>query len=315
MRITALAGGVGASKLLFGLAQAMDPASLTVIVNTGDDIVLHGLHISPDLDIVTYTLAGAVNPATGWGLEGDTFHALAEMRRYGRDAWFNLGDRDLATHIHRTALLRAGRTLTEAADSIRRGWGVASRILPMCDAPAPTMLETSEGRLHFQEYLVQRHAEPQVRQIDLAGAEKAAAPPAVLQAIREAEGIVICPSNPLISIGPILAVPGIRAALQARRDCCVAVSPIVGGKSLKGPSDKMMRELGIEVSARGVAGLYSGLAATFVMDDADQAQSPAIASLGYRVVVTRTTMSTAEDKAALARTVMSALQRKSVTAS
>jgi LPPG:FO 2-phospho-L-lactate transferase len=308
MKIVVLAGGVGASKLLYGLVRVMDASDLTIIVNTGDDIELHGLHISPDLDIVTYTLAGAVNPKTGWGLAGDAFAGLEILKRYGREDWFNLGDRDLATHIHRTAMLRAGRTLSEAADSIRRAWDVQTRILPMSDHPVPTYLDTDRGTMHFQNYLVEQRAEPVVRRIHFRGAEQAAPAPGVLAALGEADGIVICPSNPLISIGPILAVPGIREALRRHRERVIAVSPIVGGKSLKGPSDRMMREMGHEVSALGVARLYADFVGTLMIDSADKNLRAAIESLGQRVNIAQTTMRNAADKTRLARTVLSTLR-------
>src|SRR5713101_2503759 len=217
LEITALAGGVGASKLLLGLYEVMDPSLLTIIVNTGDDIVLHGLKISPDLDIVTYTLAGVVDSVKGWGFRGDTFHALKRLAGYGRGNWFNLGDRDLATHIHRTALLAEGKTLSQAADSIRTALGVKSRILPMSDDPVPTIIDSNEGTLLFQEYLVKRRAEPVVKGIRFAGVESARPAPGVLEAISEATRIIICPSNPLISIGPILAIPLVREELRARK--------------------------------------------------------------------------------------------------
>jgi LPPG:FO 2-phospho-L-lactate transferase len=303
-RVTALAGGVGASKLLLGLMGAMRPSDLTVVVNTGDDIVLHGLAISPDLDIVTYTLAGVVNPKTGWGFRRESFAALKRLGAFGRETWFNLGDRDLATHIHRTAMLKEGRTLSECADSIRRTLGVAARILPMSDQPMPTLIETDEGVLHFQRYLVQRRAKPAVRRILFSGAEKARPAAGVMEAIRKADLIVVCPSNPLISIGPILAVRGIREALRARKKDVVAVCPIVGGKSLKGPSDKMLGQLGYEVSARGVARLYADFAGTFVMDRADGGQARSIESLGMRVVIAPTVMRTRAQKARLARAVL-----------
>src|SRR5690349_7310221 len=242
--ITALGGGVGASKLLLGLYDVLGPDTLTIIVNTGDDIVLHGLKISPDLDIVTYTLAGIVDPAKGWGIRGETFHALKRLAAYGRADWFNLGDRDLATHIHRTALLEEGRTLSEAAESIRSALRVKARILPMSDDPVPTIIESNEGAMHFQKYLVKRRAEPIVEGIRFRGVEAARPAPGVLEAIREASRIIICPSNPLISIGPILAVSGVREQLRSRKQNIFAVCPIVGGKSLKGPSDKMLEQLG-----------------------------------------------------------------------
>ena len=234
LKITALAGGVGASKLLLGLYQVMDPSLLTIIVNTGDDIVLHGLKISPDLDIITYTLAGIVDTAKGWGFRGETFHALKRLARYGRPDWFNLGDRDLATHIHRTAMLAEGKTLSQAADSIRTALRVKSRILPMSDEPVPTMIDSNEGLLHFQEYLVKHRSAPVVRGIRFADVESAKPAPGVLEAIRDADRVVICPSNPLISIGPILAVSQIRDQLRAHKEKVYAVCPIVGGKSLKG---------------------------------------------------------------------------------
>jgi LPPG:FO 2-phospho-L-lactate transferase len=302
--ITALAGGVGASKLLLGLYGVMDPRDLTAIVNTGDDINLHGLKISPDLDIVTYTLAGIVDAAKGWGYRGETFHALKRLAVFGRIHWFNLGDRDLATHIHRSAMLAEGKLLSEAAEAIRLALGVKSRILPMCDQPVPTMIDTAEGELHFQEYLVKRRAEPVVRGIRFDGAGKARPAVGVLEAIRDADRILICPSNPLISIGPILAVPGVHEALRARKQSVIAVCPIVGGKSLKGPSDKMLAELGHEPSALGVAKLYADFTGTLVIDPADKTQAEAIRKLGMKVEVVPTVMKTHTQKRKLARSLL-----------
>lgn len=299
-KITALAGGVGASKLLLGLYQEMDPRDLAIIVNTGDDIVLHGLKISPDLDIVTYTLAGVVDSKKGWGLRAETFHALKHLAAYGRPNWFNLGDRDLATHIHRTAMLADGKTLTQAADSIRIALGVKSRILPMSDTPIPTIIDSSEGPLHFQEYLVKRRTEPIVKGIRFENVESAKPAPGVLEAIRDAGRILICPSNPLISIGPILAVPGIRDELCAHKQKVFAVCPIVGGRSLKGPSDKMLAQLGHQPTTLGVAKLYADFTATFVIDPADKAQAPAIAALGMKAVILPTVMKTQAQKRRLA---------------
>jgi LPPG:FO 2-phospho-L-lactate transferase len=279
----------------------MDPRDLTVIVNTGDDIALHGLKISPDLDIVTYTLAGIVDAAKGWGYRGETFHALKRLAAFGRVNWFNLGDRDLATHIHRSAMLAEGKLLSDAAEAIRLALGVKSRILPMSEQPVPTMIDTAEGELHFQEYLVKRRAEPVVRGIRFAGADKARPAGGVLEAIRDADRILICPSNPLISIGPILAVPGIREALRARKEKVIAVCPIVGGKSLKGPSDKMLAELGHEPSALGVAKLYADFTGTFVIDPADTTQAKGIRKLGMKVEVVPTVMKTQTQKRKLAR--------------
>jgi LPPG:FO 2-phospho-L-lactate transferase len=302
--ITALAGGVGASKLLLGLRDVIEPRDLTVIVNTGDDITLHGLKISPDLDIVTYTLAGIVDEAKGWGYRDETFHTLERLAVFGRINWFNLGDRDLATHIHRTAMLAEGKSLSDAAEAIRLALGVKVSILPMCDEPVPTMIATAEGELHFQEYLVKRRAEPVVRGIRFDGADKASPARGVLEAIRDTDRILICPSNPLISIGPILAVPGIGEALRARRESVVAVCPIVGGKSLKGPSDKMLAELGHEASALGVAKLFADFSGTFVIDPVDEAQANGIRKLGMKVEVIPTVMSSRDEKDNLARSLL-----------
>ena len=303
-KITALGGGVGASKLLLGLYEVMDPAALTIIVNTGDDIVLHGLKISPDLDIVTYTLAGIVDLQKGWGIRGDTFHALKRLASYGRANWFNLGDRDLATHIHRSALLEEGGTLSEAAESIRVALGVKAKILPMSDNPVPTIIQTNEGAMHFQKYLVKRRAEPIVEGIQFRGTEAARPAPGVLEAISEASRIIICPSNPLISIGPILAVPGLRKQLQARKKDVFAVCPIVGGKSLKGPSDKMLAQLGYEATALGVAKLYADFTGTFVIDRVDKRHSGEISALGMEVAVLPTVMKTSAQKRKLASSLL-----------
>ncbi len=305
LKITALAGGVGASKLLLGLYQVMDPSLLTIIVNTGDDIVLHGLKISPDLDIVTYTLAGIVDTAKGWGFRGETFHALKRLARYGRPDWFNLGDRDLATHIHRTAMLAEGKTLSQAADSIRTALLVKSRILPMSDEPVPTMIDSNEGLLHFQEYLVKHRTEPVVRGIRFADVESARPAPGVIEAIRDADRVVICPSNPLISIGPILAVSQIRDQLRAHKEKVYAVCPMVGGKSLKGPSDKMLAQLGHEPTALGVTKLYADFAGALVIDPADKSLAAAIAALGMKVVILPTVMTTRTQKSKLASALLS----------
>lgn len=304
-KVVALGGGVGASKLLLGLYEVMDAAELTIIVNTGDDIVLHGLKISPDLDIVTYTLAGVVDPVKGWGFRGETFHALKGLATYGRPDWFNLGDRDLATHIHRSALLEEGRTLSEVAESIRVALGVKARILPMSDDPVPTIIETNEGAMHFQKYLVKRRAEPVVAGMRFAGVEQAQPAPGVLEAIREASRIIVCPSNPLISIGPILAVPGVREELRARKGDVFAVCPIVGGKSLKGPSDKMLTQLGYEATAFGVAKLYADFTGTFVIDPIDRKRAGAISALGMKIAIVPTVMKAAAQKRKLASALLS----------
>jgi LPPG:FO 2-phospho-L-lactate transferase len=304
MQIVALAGGIGASKLLVGLNQSMDPRDLTIVVNTGDDITMHGLAISPDLDIVTYSLAGLVNHETGWGFGDESFRALDQLGVYGRPVWFHLGDRDLATHIHRTAMLSEGATLSAVAESVRSSLGVKARIIPMSDQPVPTMIETDDGRLHFQEYLVQKRAEPVVRGISFEGIEEARPAPGVVESIERARGIILCPSNPLISIGPILAVHRVREALRRRRDSAVAVCPIVGGKSLKGPSDKMLVQLGFDASCYGVARIYQDICATFVIDSSDAAERSRIEGLGMRVVIHPTVMRTIEDKICLAKNVL-----------
>jgi len=304
MRVAALAGGVGASKLLLGLNRVMDARELTAIVNTGDDLSLHGLEISPDLDIVTYTLGGVVNPETGWGFRQETFRLLERLAVLGGPSWFNLGDRDLATHIYRTDRLRRGATLSQVADEVRRALGVQAAILPMSDQPVRTKIRAKQGWLAFQEYFVKLRAKPVVREIRFEGCEKARPAPGLLDALRKAERIVICPSNPMISVGPILAVPGIREALRERREAVLAVCPLVGGKSLKGPSDKMMRQMGLQSSALGVAKLYRDFCATLMIDSADARQKKAIEALGMNTVVASTVMSTLSDKARLARAIL-----------
>jgi LPPG:FO 2-phospho-L-lactate transferase len=314
MKIAALAGGIGASKLLLGLHRVADSRELTVIVNTGDDINLHGLSISPDLDIVTYTLADLVNPETGWGFRDETFRAHEQLAQYGRPEWFHLGDRDLATHIHRTAMLRAGTPLSEVANSIQHALGVQAQILPMSDQPVPTMIETDQGRLHFQEYLVQRRAAPKVRSISFDGIDRARPAPGVIDALEQAASIVICPSNPLISIGPILAVPGIREALRKRRSSVIAVCPIVAGKSLKGPSDQMLAQLGYDVSPLGVARMYQDICGTMVIDPVDSSYGPGIESIGLDPIIHPTVMRTLEDKELLARRVLEFAESRSTGA-
>jgi LPPG:FO 2-phospho-L-lactate transferase len=305
MKITALAGGIGGAKLCLGLYRTMDPRDLTIIVNTGDDIVLHGLYISPDPDIVTYTLAGVVNLETGWGFRDETFHAMARLKAMGGPDWFNLGDKDLATHIHRTQLLNKGKTLTEAADSIRKAENVDATILPMTDAFAPTYLETEIGRLHLQEYLIKHRAEPKLLALDLSAAGNAEATPSVRSAIADADAIVICPSNPLISIGPILSVRGIRDALRNRRADCIAVCPLVGGKSLKGPSDKMLTELSLDGSAAGLAKSYADICGRFVIDSVDAGEEEKIADFGMEGIVRSTVMRSLYDREQLARDIAS----------
>jgi LPPG:FO 2-phospho-L-lactate transferase len=307
--ITALAGGVGASKFLDGLSRATAPEDISIIVNTGDDIELFGLYIAPDLDIVTYTLAGLVNPETGWGVAGDTFNCLDQLAGYGGERWFNLGDRDLATHIHRTALLRQGSSLSEVAERVRTALGVRSRLLPMTDAHVPTTIITDEGPLHFQEYLVKRRAQVAVRGIRFEDVEAARPAPGVAEAISGAEAVIICPSNPLISIGPILAVPGVRELLKETRARVAAISPVVGGASLKGPTDRMLADLGFEVSAAQVARLYADLIDVYILDHQDAGAREEVEQLGVKVVVTQTVMSGPAEKLALAQATLKAVMR------
>jgi LPPG:FO 2-phospho-L-lactate transferase len=309
MKIAALAGGVGGAKFLLGLCNVMEPRDVTIIANTGDDIVLHGLHISPDPDIITYTLAGVVNPETGWGFKDETFRVLDQLAGLGAPNWFRLGDRDFATHILRTAMLAQGARLSDAADTIRTSLGVAAKILPMSDDPVPTMLDTGEGRLHLQEYFVRRRTEPVVRAIEFSGIANARPAPGVLEALQSADAVVICPSNPLISIGPILAVPGIADVLRSRRDRVLAICPLVGGKSLKGPTDKMMVQLGHEASAPGVARLYREVCGTLVIDPADADTRAEVDALGMKTIVCPTIMHTLADKERLARDVLGMLAR------
>lgn len=306
--IVALAGGVGAAKFLRGLVDVIPPDTLTIISNTGDDITLFGLHISPDIDIVAYTLSGLVDEERGWGVRGDTFDCLGMLKRYGEATWFNLGDRDLGTHIARTQRLRAGQSLTDITADFCRALGLAARIVPMCNQPVPSLIRTPAGVLHFQEYLVQRGGQEDVQEVIYHGVEHASPAPGVLEALAAAEAILICPSNPVISIGTILAVPGIRQAIQASAAPVVTVSPIIQGATLKGPADKMLRGLGFDVSAYGVAQYYGDLIQGMVLDTLDAALQPRVAQRGIRVAVTNTIMHTVDDKRALARTTLALAQ-------
>ena len=306
--ITVLAGGVGAARMLAGLLQVVDPAELTAVVNTGDDLVLHGLEISPDLDTVTYTLAGAIDPDRGWGLAGETWQAMATLGRYGGEAWFNLGDRDLGTHLFRTARRHAGATLTEVTAEIVAAWELGLRVLPMTDDPVRTMVTVEdEGEIGFQEYFVGRQHAVTVESVRFEGVERATPAPGVLDALADAEVVVIAPSNPIVSIGPVLAVPGLREAVVARRADVVAVSPIIAGAALKGPADAMLAALGHESSAVGIARIYAELAGTLVIDEADAHLADAVEAEGVRCVVAPTIMSSPERAAALGRTVLEAV--------
>jgi LPPG:FO 2-phospho-L-lactate transferase len=312
--LTALAGGVGAARMLRGLAGAIDPAEITAVVNTGDDVVLHGLHISPDLDTVTYTLAGAINTETGWGLSGETWTAMDALAAYGSGelAWFRLGDRDLGTHLFRTSRLAAGATLSQVTAEITTRWGLTVGLLPMSDDRVETRVTLADGpEIGFQEYFVGRRHSVPVSGVRFVGANTARPAPGVLDAIRSADVVVICPSNPVVSIGPLLAVPGIRDAIVARRRDTVAISPIIAGAALKGPADRMMAELGLEPSVVGVARMYRDLAATLVIDDADAELAGDVRRTGMDCVVTPTVMKGLQEAVALARTVLGSAGRVS----
>jgi LPPG:FO 2-phospho-L-lactate transferase len=300
----ALAGGVGAARFLTGLTRLVEEESLSVIVNTGDDIELFGLHISPDLDIVTYTLAGIVDEAKGWGVMGDTFQCLEMLKTYGFDTWFALGDRDLATHLYRTEGLKKGYTLTQITREISIVLGLKTKILPMTDDIFETRVKTREGCIHFEEYFVRRQAKDEVLGIEFVGATTAKPATGVLDAILNAETIVVCPSNPLVSIGTILSVNGVRNALKRTNAKVIGISPIVAGMPIKGPADKMLRGLGFEVSAYGVAKLYSDFLDTFVIDTKDTGLKSRVEDLGVSVKVTNTVMKSLEDKVALAKAVL-----------
>jgi LPPG:FO 2-phospho-L-lactate transferase len=300
--VVALAGGVGAARFLRGLVRALPADALTAIVNTGDDKVFYGLDVSPDLDIVTYTLAGLVDEERGWGLGGDSFAAIDALGRFGHETWFRLGDRDLATCLHRTLRLRAGAGLARVTDEIRRALGVPVRILPMSEDACPTIVELSGGRrVHFEEYLVRDGAPSDVEAVDLSTARDARPAPGVCEALRDARTILLCPSNPIVSIAPILALPGVRDAIHASGAPVVAVTPIVGGAPLKGPADRLLRATGSEVSARGVARLYRDLARGFVLDSRDEAQLADVEALGLRALAVDTIMRDAAAAESLAR--------------
>ena len=300
MKVCALAGGVGGAKLAAGLQDVLPAGDLSVVVNTADDFDLWGLHICPDLDTVMYTLAGIANPETGWGIVDESFETLNMLGRYGEDTWFKLGDRDLATHVLRTDRLRSGETLTEITDRLSGALDLASAVLPMTDDPVSTMLDTPEGRLEFQEYFVRRGQKDEVLGVELRGIDDAGPTEAVLAAISGADAIIFCPSNPVVSIGPILALPGMRKALALSRAPKVAVSPIVGGRALKGPADKMLLSLGHEVSSAGVAAIYAGLVDGMVVDTVDDDDRAGIEAIGMRVLVTDSVMREAGDRARLA---------------
>jgi LPPG:FO 2-phospho-L-lactate transferase len=304
--IVVLAGGVGAARFLQGVVQVVPQEELTVIANTGDDREFYGLHVSPDVDIVMYTLAGLVDESQGWGIRGDTYYTMQQLTSYGHEDWFQLGDRDLATHIHRTQLLRQGKSLSEVTDDLRRRLGLKLRILPMSDQSVQTHVQTPAGLLHFEEYFVKRQCSDPVQDVTFVGAESARPAPGVLDAMKEAEAILIAPSNPIVSIGSILSVPGIHDTLHEASGMVVAVSPIVGGAPIKGPADKLMSGLHMEVSAVGVARSYRDFLDVMVIDEQDAHLLEAIEDLGIPALATNTIMRDAAAKKALAQTVLEA---------
>jgi LPPG:FO 2-phospho-L-lactate transferase len=303
--IVALAGGVGAARLLEGLIRVVPQRQITIIGNVGDDIEFYGLHVSPDLDIVTYTLAGMVDPVRGWGFKGDTFYCQKLLQRYGYKTWFHIGDSDLATHLYRTEQMRRGMPLSAATASIVSRLGLGVTLLPSTDDLLQTYIVSSRGRMHFQEYMVRRQTKPKVKRVLFKGSESARPAPHVIQSITEASEIIICPSNPIVSIGAILAVKGIRAALRETKARILGISPILGGKTVKGPADKLMKSLGIEASAIGVAKCYEDFLDTLIIDKIDAQLAPQIRSLGIKPIVTQTLMKTTVNKVHLARRAIS----------
>lgn len=305
MRVVALAGGVGGAKLADGLAQVMPAEDLTIIVNTGDDFEHLNLHISPDLDTVCYTLAGIANPITGWGRASETWSMLETLSELGGPSWFRLGDRDLGVHLERTRRLRLGDPLSQITRDFCRAWGIEATILPMSDDFIPTWVDTNEGELPFQEYFVHRRCTPLVKGFRFQGIEQARAAPGVLEAIRDAGLVIVCPSNPWVSIDPILAVPGVRDAIETSQAPVLAVSPIIAGQTIKGPAAKMYAELGIKPSAIAVARHYGTLLSGFILDVLDRDLLASLQTGRHQVLVTETVMKTREDRCRLAQEVLS----------
>lgn len=302
--VTALAGGVGAARFLRGLVRVINPTNLCVIVNTGDDDEFFGLSISPDLDTITYTLADVVDHRKGWGLPDESFHCLESLKRYYPDTWFGLGDRDLGTHLFRTQQLRQGRTLTEVTATIAQAWGVKATVVPMSNDPVRTVVHTEAGALPFQKYFVKGRGEGQVKKVELRGITNALAAPGVCEAIGSAHLVIIPPSNPIVSIGPIVGLPGVREALQETSAPIVGISPLVAGKPIKGPADRMLRGLGIEASAAGVAGMYNDFLDSFVIDTQDASQQGRLEAQGLTVQTIDTIMTDMDKSVALAQTVI-----------
>ena len=304
MSVLALAGGVGGAKLCLGLARVLSPDDLQIVVNTGDDEEFFGLHVSPDLDTVMYTLAGLANPYTGWGITGETFATLEHLGKLGEDTWFGLGDRDMATHIVRTNLLRQGRSLSEVTNRLFQSLGVKHAVAPMTDDRVRTKVVTELGTLAFQSYFVEHRCEPVVSELLYEGCEEASMSQAFSEALNERTVLVYCPSNPLLSVAPILSVPGVESAIRSFAGVSIAVSPIVGGKALRGPAAKLLGELGEDVSCVGVARRYVGICDVFVLDNLDRHHADEIRALGMVPVVVDTIMNTEQDKIELARVIL-----------
>lgn len=307
--IAALTGGTGGAKLIEGLASVLDPAGLTIICNTGDDAIFHGLYVAPDIDTILYTLAGLIDAERGWGISGESFVVLQQLERLGEQTWFNLGDKDLATHIVRTKLLGQGRKLSHTVDQVRRALGLTSKILPMSDDRIETRVTTREGEMSFQEFFVKERWTPEVLAVDFAGAAQSRPAPGVLEAIRDAEGIIVCPSNPITSLGPILAVPGLRAALKETAARIIAVSPMIGTRAISGPAHKLMLASGREPSASGVAEGYDDFLDAFLIAEEDSCLAQRIESLQIEVVCTNIRMPTRAEKQRLAREVLAWVQK------
>jgi LPPG:FO 2-phospho-L-lactate transferase len=306
-RFVCLAGGVGAAKFLQGLANVVPAEDVVVVVNTGDDIELHGLHLSPDLDIVMYTLAGIVEESKGWGIKHDTFQCLSMLQRYGCETWFNLGDKDLATHVYRTKLLKDGFNLSEVTTKLSQQLGLRETILPMTNDKFETRILTDNGEMHFQEFMVKYGMHGNVLGVRFKGGKQAKPCPEVLSAILHASGIIVCPSNPVVSIGTILSVRGIREALRETKAKVVSISPIIAGKAVKGPAAKLMLSRGLKVSAFSVADLYKDFVDVFILDTVDKNLKKRIEAIGLQTIVTDTLMKTGEDKVRLAKVALSCL--------
>jgi LPPG:FO 2-phospho-L-lactate transferase len=304
MKIVVLAGGVGAARFLEGLVQIINPAELTVIVNTGDDEDFYGLRVCPDIDTIIYTLSGNHDEKQGWGVKNETFFVSKQLEKLGNHNWFVLGDKDLATHIHRTNLLKQGRTLSEITKDIADHFSIKFKLLPMTNDEVKTMVKTPDGTIPFQEYFVKRRHTDDVLSVTFTGIKNAKPAPGVLETIEKADAIIIAPSNPIVSIGTILAIPTIKQHIKKSKAKKIAISPIVGGKAIKGPAEKMLRDLGIEPSAFGVAKLYKEFLNTFIIDTKDKEQKEKIEKLGFPVVVTNTIMQDLQTKKILAQTVI-----------